>query len=63
VVWGTFGGPDGASSQVRRRENNIALMRDSQYDQADAKREAMLDGKDDARNDRLRVKKKKPETS
>jgi len=48
---------------VRRRENNIALMRDSQYDQADAKREAMLDGKDDARNDRLRVKKKKPETS
>mgnify|MGYP006127101453 CR=1 FL=1 len=56
-------GPDGASSQVRRRENNIALMRDSQYDQADAKREAMLDGKDDARNDRLRVKKKKPETS
>jgi hypothetical protein len=46
---------------VRRRENNIAHMRDSNYDIADAKREDALDKgtlKDDARNDRLRVKKR-----
>jgi hypothetical protein len=42
---------------VRRRENNIAYMRDSAYDDRDEKAEAKAMGKDAARDDRLRVRK------